>query len=234
MTFLQIYTEVCNTVGQTDSTSIARAKAYVQNAFQMIYDSRNWRDAMKNTTVTLVSGAPSIGFPTGIDRIVGININTSGSEHLLVPIDSPLAFQLNASINATSGLPMAYEDYSDPDAPRLGTGEVARKVRFYPTPDQNYTGLLIGKRILANLSGDSDLPILRNVDNAIIAYATGKMLERQRKRGAAQAKYQEASALLGSLVRQETEQSGNLPRIIPDVESRLEPNDYLLSKADFA
>lgn len=234
MTFIQLVNDVCSRVGQTDSTSVARCRAFIQDRFLMLYDSRNWRDAIKNATITLVSGTSNIAVPTGIDRVIGININTAGSEHLLVPIDSPLAFQLNAAINATSGLPMAYEDYSDPDSPRSSDNIVARKIRFYPTPDQNYTGLLIGKRTLTNMSVDSDTPILRNVDNALIAYATGDMLERQRKRGAAQVKFQEASALLGAMVRQETEQSGNLPRIIPDVESRLEPNDYLMSKSDFA
>lgn len=76
--------------------------------------------------------------------------------------------------------------------------------------------IALGKRRIRPLRNDSDEPMIRGVDNALIAYVTGDMLERGRQYAKAQVKFSEGDRLLASLRNLERSQSGHVQLITPD------------------
>jgi hypothetical protein len=77
--------------------------------------------------------------------------------------------------------------------------------------------LVLGKAPVSGFATDEDGPMLRGSDNCLIAFATADMLERGRQYGKAQAKLQEAGALLQQMLAVDQAQSAGIMRLIPEV-----------------
>lgn len=221
MTLTEYSTFICSRLNQSDATSVALCKQFIQRRYDMIFSMRNWRDIMTNIASNLTDTTSGLlDLPATIDRVISIRIN---GDRMLVPTDSPLIMQLNPQAFEQSSIPFAFEEFKD------GT---TSKIRFLPVPNQAYALLITGRKAFVNLTNDTDTPIIRGIDNALIAFATADMLERQRQYGKAQAKVEEGTSLLNEMIRVETELSGNMPRIIPMVEpsggyGAFEGNDWL-------
>lgn len=83
---------------------------------------------------------------------------------------------------------------------------------------RNYRGAtcyVTGKRRLIPLDHDLDVPVLKNVDNALLAFAEADMLEHARAFEKAQIKVQEGMSHLKSLKELELNQSQNVMQIVP-------------------
>lgn len=226
MTLAEYSTFITNKVGQTDSTSVALCKEFVKMRHRMIWDSHTWRDSLGLVPALVADTSGVMSLPDGIERIMAIR---STGNHILYPADSPYVMQVDPQAFEAMGDPLAYEEFTDI------ANSNARMIRFFPIPSQNTAMLVFGKRALVQLNADTDMPVLRNIDNALIAYATGDMLERQRQYGKAQAKFQEASAHLDLMRRIETEQAGRVQRVVPE---QLEPGwdgeyEFFLDKGNF-
>ena len=90
------------------------------------------------------------------------------------------------------------------------------RIRLHEIPsDTSKSILVLGKRRLRQLDNDLDTPLIRNIDNAIIAYVQGDMLELGRQYGKAQTKYQEGGAMLEQAKLVEVFQSAYLQQVIP-------------------
>ena len=81
------------------------------------------------------------------------------------------------------------------------------------------TLLVLGKRRLSSFVRDSDAPMIRGSDNALIAFAQADMLERERQYAKAQAKVQEGQAMLALMIDTENNQSAGVVRLLPMVEA---------------
>lgn len=212
MTLSDLATTVCNRVNQADATSVSICKIFAQNRYAMIYDIRDWRDSLKNVDTSLTDTSTGLlTMPASIERVIAIRCD---GLYFLFPVDSPQMIQLDSTIFERSSTPVAYEEFTDDSS--------IRKIRFLPIPNRTYPLKIVGKRPITTL-GDTDSPILRNIDRAWAAFTQADMLERQRQYGKSQAKVQEASALLNEMISVETEQSGNMPRVIPWAESSSSP-----------
>ena len=66
--------------------------------------------------------------------------------------------------------------------------------------------LIIGKKALPPLMVDSDTPIIRGIDQVLLAYAEADMLDYHRQYGKAQAKFAEAEKLFADAVALEQQQ----------------------------
>lgn len=86
-----------------------------------------------------------------------------------------------------------------------------------PTDDVALTALVKKKHIA--LEDDGDSPELRNIDNALLAFAQGDMWERARQLGKAQAKFTEAVALMGQLRSMHVWQEQTQVRLVPEVDT---------------
>jgi hypothetical protein len=221
MTLGEIASFVCRKVGQLDSTSDGLCREFIKARHSMIYDCFPWVDSQVNANVTLPAGSNAVVLPTGISRVVAIRargtaggVTNDGEEHIdtggaatsgyfLDPVNANLLIQTDPAIFDRTGSPTVYHEVTDLDN--------IRKIRIYPKPSINTPLLIAGKRTIRELESTDDEPLLRNVDQVLIAFAMGDMLERQRHYGKAELKFKEAAALLEAAKALETQQA-NLPR----------------------
>jgi hypothetical protein len=198
---------VCAKVGQYDSVAIALCRSYIQARYRMIWDEFFWRDTQMTATATLAAGGQTFAYPVGMERIVTLR----GSGELLDPVDETFLLEvsptmLDSTKPESTGVPLFYSEFPDP------ANLYSKLVRIYPTPNVPLTTFyLFGKRVCDGMPNTTSISIIRNIDNALIAYATGDMLERLRQYAKAQAKFQEAIALLEKAKALETQQA-NKPR----------------------
>lgn len=86
--------------------------------------------------------------------------------------------------------------------------------------------IVVGKKRLRPLRNDNDEPQIRGIDNALIAYAEGDMLERQRQFGKAQVKFGEASSLLDVVRDLERGQSSAVSILQPNPDGAYTRDDF--------
>ena len=94
-----------------------------------------------------------------------------------------------------------------------------QRVHFHSVPrNSSPNALLMFKRTFKPLISDSDAPEISGIDNALLSAAISDMLEGQRQYGKAQAKMQEAVAMIAVMSDMERHQSASVIRIIPNPE----------------
>jgi hypothetical protein len=218
---------ICPVVGQVDTVSTNLCKTFVQRRYQMIYDQRNWKDAIDLITGLSVNTTGVMDYPAGIDRIITIRGN---GNHLIMPSDAAQVMEIDPTLFERTGDPQIWFDYAAFDAPALPLAPQnpvpVHRIKFLPTPAVTTPIILQGTRAFVQLTHDLDQPVIRGLDETIIAYATGDMLRRQRQYQKAQLLYQEAAAALKSAVQSETEAAGYNARIVPFPESYDLESDY--------
>lgn len=192
-------TLVCKKVGTTDADSQATCKSFVQNRYQWIYYRSDWRDGRRRDTVAATAGTDSVALPSGVDRVLSIRYG----DHFLDPVDDTFFVETDPGIFERSGIPRYYQEYTEDDA--------TKRIRLYPIPAVDGSMLVIGKKALPALVNDADIPIIRGIDQVIIAYAEADMLEYHRQYGKGQQKFAEAEKLFTDAVALEQQQT-NVPR----------------------
>lgn len=200
MTRDEIVNFVCGKIGQIDATSLAFCGDAVNRRYQMIYDADDWLDAMKWFLVTPVAGQQGYDVPAALERVTKIVQGANTIE----PVNVQFLFDVYPGLLAGQGTPRYYIERKD---------DAANKFFVYPAPDAsaNQFMLVYGKKVFAPL-GASDTPILRNIDNCLIAFVQGDMLQRQRQYAKSQALEQQASSLLEQM-RAIEKQRANRPRM---------------------
>lgn len=202
MTFSQIVSFICSKVGQSDAASLALCKGFVNTRYRMIYDAAFWTDA--RTVSSFVYSGVSTALPAQVERIMSARTGAT----YLDAIDETFLMETQLPALDTPGVPRFYHEFRGED----GTNRVA----LYPPPIQAQITLqVVGKRTLILLNGDTEVPVLRNIDNALIAFAMGDLLERQRQYAKAQAKFQEAGAHLEMMKTLEAQQTAAPRRARP-------------------
>ena len=194
-------THICSKVGMTDPTSRTLCAGYVQRRYQMLYDRYPWRDSLTTVAAASVANQTSIALPAGIDRVVSIRY---GGDHFIDPIDDNFLVQADPTIFERTGIPLYYREYTD-------SADDTKKIQLYPTPSVDGALLIVGKRTAPPLVVGSDTPILRNIDNVLLAYAHYDMLQRMRQYGKAQVILDEATKLYAEAEAFEKAQT-NVPR----------------------
>lgn len=91
------------------------------------------------------------------------------------------------------------------------------RLRLIQPPSEAVTLGVLAKRKLRQMLLDTDGPMVRGIDNALLAFGQADMLERSRQYGKAQAKISEGTALLDGARDLERNQSARESRIIPVV-----------------
>ncbi len=99
---------------------------------------------------------------------------------------------------------------SDTNAPKR------QRIRFVRIPSDETTVRVLGKRNPPSFSNDSDEPAITGCEDYLIAFASAQMWERARQFGKKELLMQEADALLGDLIKQETVQQAHHISITPE------------------
>ncbi|MEW6303497.1 MAG: hypothetical protein AB1705_08510 [Verrucomicrobiota bacterium] len=115
----------------------------------------------------------------------------------------------------------------------LGAAETSHqrypRLRIMTKPNQDTAMKALVKKRHQPLTYDYDEPDLLGIENTLLAFAQGDMLEWMRQYSKANLKFQEALGLLEAYKIKEVAQEAALRRFIPEGEAA----DYELSKADF-
>lgn len=237
MTLTEIATLITSKLSDTEAASVTTCKSYINRRYQMIWDSSLWTETLgivsqataANETETVLSTAPSITFyqsasipTTYADFVVAAKFTRTGDSAgvEIIGQDWVSFFQLD---------PNMWLDVANRRAtptnfinlPKNGAGYA--RVKMNPTPDVAGTLYVFAKLKWVTL-GDSDSPALRGIDNALLAFAEGDMLERARQYAKAQAKYAEAAANVQIMREIEKGQQQSNSVIIPGGIGEL--NDY--------
>lgn len=90
-------------------------------------------------------------------------------------------------------------------------------IRLINPPQDQMTLGVLAKRKLVQMRLDTDTPMIRGIENALLAFAQADMLERSRQYAKATAKVSEGSALLQSAKDVEVRQAAHEATIVPEV-----------------
>lgn len=234
MTLAQIASFVTTKLSLTDSDSVAACKEFINARYRMIWDSCLWRDSIGISSTTVVAGTTQVIFENPSDYL--LFQDNQGAQFY---IETPVAIKLvDSSNNHTDLIGADWVSFFQIDPSSFDTSTAFRAqprnfivlptyqgfacVRMVPTPDVDSTAYCLGKVKWQELQ-DSHTPLLRGVDNALIAYAEGDMMERARQYGKAQAKFAEAAAHVGTMKDLEKNQTQTISRIIPDMGAYYDP-----------
>lgn len=102
-----------------------------------------------------------------------------------------------------------------------------QRIRLVRIPSAETVVRVLGKRDAPSFSNDSDVPGINGSEDYLIAFASAQMWERARQFGKKQVLLQEADALLGDLIRQETVQQAHHLSITPETGMGNEYNSAL-------
>src|ERR1044072_3919335 len=151
MTRDQIVSIVTKTVGQEDATSVSLCNDYVQRAYEMCWNAELWRDTVTiDSTATIAQGTNTFNLPSGFDRIVSIQLLSSGVPvGFLDPTTSTFILQSEKDALTTQGVPTKYEEFVHTDG--------VKKVRVFPVPNAAYTFTISGKRTCPTLGASDSL-----------------------------------------------------------------------------
>jgi hypothetical protein len=219
-------TFICTEMGLYDDTSLLLAKLCLSKRYVSIWEKYPWGDANGYGTASALQGVAIINYPAGMDRIITVRASNGATplppgvpdspdtedpdrpvppptdSRFLDPVDSTFLIESDPGIYEEYGRVKYYEE--------IGNG-AQRQIRIYPIPLNGTTLLFYGKLVCPGLVADTDTPVIRNIDMALIAYAYGDMLQRQRQYGKADLKFKEALQLETDAWNLEQQQA-NLPR----------------------
>jgi len=228
MTLTELANFICTKLSDTDAASVTACKSYINRRYQMIWDSALWTETLgivtqptlAAETETVLSTAPSITFyqsasapTTFADFAVAAKFTRTGNDdgYEMIGQDWISFFQIDPNMWNDVANRRA-NPFNFINLPKNGSGYA--RLNLVPVPD--VAGSVY---VLANLEwvtlGDNDSPCLRGIDNALLAFAEGDMLERARKYAQAQVKYTESAAQVEVMRSIETGQQQKNFSIIP-------------------
>ena len=236
MTLTELSTYITSKLSDTETASVTACKSYINRRYQMLWDRHLWTETLGVVSKSVVAGdteltlsaAPSITFyhsasvpTTYLDFPVATRFTRTGQDDgvEMTGYDWQTFFQLDPNIwsDVTSrrATPVNFINL-----PKDGSGYC--RIKPVPVPDAAGTIYVLGKLKWVAL-GDSDSPCLRGVDNALLCYAEGDMLERARQYGKAQAKYAEGRAMEQVMTDIEKGQQQSITRVTPSEEGYDDP-----------
>lgn len=115
------------------------------------------------------------------------------------------------NLSADGALPFLTMEATDTAA------SLCQRIRLVEKPNTDCVLTVLGKRQFVDLN-DNESPLLSWVCNALLAFAQGDMLERDRQYSKAQAKQQEGMALMDQARRVEVWQQAHRARLIPEAD----------------
>ncbi len=91
-----------------------------------------------------------------------------------------------------------------------------QRIRLYSIPSVQMTLSILGKQKFVPLDFDQEVPMIKNLDNTLIAFGMADMLVRARQYAKAQQQQQEGAILLKELAQIEVLQAANNSQFVPE------------------
>lgn len=253
MTISQVAQAACDKLSFTDSATLALAKKFCARRYALVWDSCLWNDTLavlsmavpaQTEVFTLSDYVTSAYASTGnaclLDIVVAARFTVDGQvDGMDLPAsDWQAFFQLDSNswnnVDSRRATPTNFVNLPrEVDTSLYGQSGVP-KIKLVPTPDQNGTLFILGKQQsrVRQLGEDAaiteDMPFtIRGIDNALLAFTEGDLLEYSRQYAKAQVKFQEAAAHVSVMKDMERNQQQQISRIIPEWDGQYSINDIL-------
>ena len=214
MTKSSIAQFVADKLQKTDQGSLNLLKSFIDRRYEMIWNSALWREALGTTSYSVAADTEEVTLNTAVHFPVA----ASWDDEEITPIDYSAVFRIDPKLFSETGKVANFIVLSN-----ASTGEA--KIRLLRKPKEAKTLLVLGKLKITELT-DNDSPLINGIDNSLLSFVEGDMLEHLRQYQKAQVKFQEASAQLMIVKDLETHQSSSDTRIIPQVEASWDLNDF--------
>jgi hypothetical protein len=205
---------VADKLQKTDADSLVLLKSFIDNRYDMIWNSGMWREALGTTSYSVAADDEDITLNSTVDFPVAASWDNDG----IYPVNYEMVFQIEPDEFNQSGTPTTFIVL-----PKDSSGNAV--IKLVRKPNVAKTLLVLGKLKITAL-GDTDSPKINGITNALLAYVEADMLEHVRQYGKAQAKLGEAASQMALMRDLEVGQAAKETRIIPQVS-----NDW--SAADF-
>lgn len=239
MTLTEISSFVCEKMMDTETASVTLCKSFINRRYKMIWDSAIWNESLGTVSqavltdthdITLSTLPQTFYYPTAttttgtkMDFIVAAKFVPTGEESGLETINSDWAtfFQVDpGQFENTSSRRSFPSNFVN--IPKDASGNC--RIRLVPATSTAGTLFALGKLNLQTM-GDSDSPVLRGIDNALLAFAEGDMYERSRQFAKSQVKFTEAAAHIQIMKDLEKGQQQSITRIIPMINDEYSVSD---------
>lgn len=242
MTLTEIASQVTTTMSDTDSASVTTCKNYINNRYRMAWETSLWTPSLgvvsesvsaDATTITISSDPSVFYYPTSstvastaprMDFPVAVKFTETGQDDgfEVLGADWVKFFQLDPNIwNDVASRRSTPENFVN--LPKDASENC--RIKPMPVPNKAGTAYVLGKLKFTEL-GDSDSPAIQGLSNVLIAYAMGDMLERSMQFQKAQAKFTEATQLLGICRDLDRVQQDTTMQIIPMVVNHWQRTDF--------
>jgi hypothetical protein len=245
MTPSQIAQAACDKLSFTDTATVALAKKFCVRRYSMIWDSCLWNDTLGVISKAVSNGDEIIKLDSYVtstytafaannmylDVPVAVRFTVTGETD---GIEIPAAewqsfFQLDPNVwnnvDSRKSTPNNFVNLSrlvNDGTTTYGDSGIPQ-IKLVPTPNQDGTLFVLGKRqspirqFGENTTINNDQAFeIRGIENALMAFTEGDLLEYSRQYGKAQAKFGEAAAHVGTMKDMERGQQQQISRIIPD------------------
>jgi len=253
MTISQVAQAACDKLSFTDADTLALAKKFCARRYSLIWDSCLWNDTLAVMTLSVNANTEvvtlfddvdgqytSTGNPCLMDLVVACRFTVEGETdgNDLPASDWQAFFQLDPNawnnVDTRRATPTNFVNIPRAmDTAIYGQSGVPR-VKLVPTPDQSGTLFILGKQQsrVRQLGEDAaiteDMPFtIRGIDNALIAFTEGDLLEYSRQYAKAQAKFAEGASHVSVMKDMERNQQQQISRIIPDDDGQYTIHDIL-------
>ena len=194
---------VCSKVGKTDTTSVTNCGNYVEQRYQMIWDSFLWTESKKTVVQSLVAGTNTITVDSTIELVTEVIWDT----YPLRNIDIESLYRTKPNWTAQNGAPIYYIC-----KPKSGSNCILQ-IDAMPTVTKNV--IITGKMVFTPLASGTSTPLLRGIDNTLISFVEGDMLQYCKLYGTADKKYAEAKSMLDRMIDLERNQQTQVAQMIP-------------------
>lgn len=205
---------VADKLQKSDAGSLALLKSFIDRRYEMIWDSGLWRETLGTTSYSVAADTSEVTLNSAVRFAVAV----AWDDNEISSMDYETVFQINPALFDESGSPTSFITL-----PNDSSGNAV--IRLIRKPDKAKTLLVLGKLKLTALT-DSDSPKINGIDNALLAYVEGDMLEHMRQYGKAQVKQQEAAGAMMLMRDLESAQSAKIARLIPEVPNVWDINDF--------
>ena len=206
---------VADKLQKTDQGSLDMIKSFIDRRYEMIWDSALWRTSLGTTSYTVAVDTQEVT----LDSTVDFPVSAVWDDKEITPVDYSAVFQLDPTLFNDSGEVVNFIVIAKSSVD-------AAKIKLLRKPKEEKTLLILGKIKLIEL-GAADSPVINGIDNSLLAFVEGDMLEHLRQYGKAQIKYQEAAGQLQIAKDMETHQSASNTRIIPEVNNDWSSDDFI-------
>lgn len=204
MTLDQIATNACLRFVRQDTATIALAKSYVRQRYEMLWDAHNWRQALMVATVAVPAATTEVTLGADVERPLSVRCG----QRMLDGIDHGTALRLLPDTFDQAGEPMAYIELQRDAA-------MAARLRLVQPAQEATTLYVLAKRRCPGLAADTSEPLISGLAAALMAYALGDLWSYEGQETKAAVKFTEAGQLAQRALEAEQQAGGVRVRFIP-------------------